>query len=367
MFSDFFRKYILPTVVLSGGMIGVGFLSLPHVALKAGIWITMVYFVVLAFVVLSINIIFAKISLQTPDFKRFPGFVGYYLGKWGGLTAFITSILGYLGVLLVYLIIGGEFLNSALHSVLGGSSVIYTLLYFVLATVVVFFGIKIISRVELLSVSLLLLSIVLIAIKGFWDIKLGNVFSTPLNEQLSNIFIPYGPILFAMWGIGIIPEVEEMMRGNKKMISKVITAGTLIPVLIYVLFTILILSITGSATTESALTGLNNPILLLIGAMVTFVAFIVQALTFKKSLIYDLKIKESHALVISCFTPLVLFLLGMKSFVPLVSFIGGVLLSIDGVLILLMYKKIGGKKIVILPLVIIFILGIIYEIAYFIK
>jgi hypothetical protein len=46
---------------------------------------------------------------------------------------------------------------------------------------------------------------------------------------------------------------------------------------------------------------------------------------------------------------------------------GGVLLGIDGILILLMYKKIGGKPLIILPLSIIFFLGIIYEIIYFIK
>ncbi|MDP2741348.1 MAG: hypothetical protein Q8O66_01510, partial [bacterium] len=63
---------------------------------------------------------------------------------------------------------------------------------------------------------------------------------------------------------------------------------------------------------------------------------------------------------------LVLFLLGLNSFIGLISFIGGVLLGIDGILILLMYKKIGGKKKVIYPLVLIFLLGIIYEIAYFV-
>ena len=69
----------------------------------------------------------------------------------------------------------------------------------------------------------------------------------------------------------------------------------------------------------------------------------------------------------TCFTPMILFLLGLKSFIPLLSFTGGVFLGIDGILILLMYKKIGGKNIIIYPLSLVFLLGVIYEIIYFIK
>ena len=47
--------------------------------------------------------------------------------------------------------------------------------------------------------------------------------------------------------------------------------------------------------------------------------------------------------------------------------VGGILLGIDGILILLMYKKIGGKNILIYPLSLVFLLGVIYEIIYFIK
>lgn len=82
---------------------------------------------------------------------------------------------------------------------------------------------------------------------------------------------------------------------------------------------------------------------------------------------YDIGMKEFPAWALVCFIPFFLFLLGFNSFIPLISFVGGVLLGIDGILILLMYKKIGGRKMVIYPLASVFILGIIYEIVYFIK
>ena len=86
---------------------------------------------------------------------------------------------------------------------------------------------------------------------------------------------------------------------------------------------------------------------------------------------FDLKIKHWQAFIMTCCPPLIFFLLGLKSFIPLLSFVGGVLLGLDGIFVLLMYKKIAGPKghpnIIIYPLSLVFLLGVIYEIIYFIK
>jgi CBS domain containing-hemolysin-like protein len=134
------------------------------------------------------------------------------------------------------------------------------------------------------------------------------------------------------------------------------------------------LGITGKYTDQTALQGLKIflgnglvSIALLMGALATFTAFITQGIIFKKTLMFDLKIKHWQAFVMTCCPPLIFFLIGLKSFIPLLSFIGGVLLGIDGILVLLMYKKIGGKNIIIYPLSLVFLFGVIYEIIYFIK
>ena len=140
------------------------------------------------------------------------------------------------------------------------------------------------------------------------------------------------------------------------------------------MFIFLILGITGKLTGSTALPSLKGflpnwlvSVSLLIGALATLTAFITQGITLKKILMFDLKIKHWQAFIMTCFPPMILFLMGLKSFIPLLSFIGGILLGIDGVLILLMYKKIGGKNIIIYPLSLVFLFGVIYEITYFIK
>ena len=371
--KDLFKSYIYPIAVFSGGMIGVGFLSLPYIALKSGIWIMVGYFLFLTALTIAINLIFCEISLKTPDFKRFPGFVGHYLGSWPEFLAIVLMILGTFGVLLVYLLVGGQFLTSVFYPVFSGSNTLYVFIYFLIVSVIIYFDIKIISRVEFWVIVLLFLSIFLIFIESFSHIKLDNILISN-QAGFSNFFLPYGALLFSFWNIGLIPEVEEMLIGRKQNLKKIVTISTILISIFYFLFILLILGISGRQTDSTALSGLQNflgsgivSVALLMGTLATITAFIIQGVIFKKVLMYDLGIKHWQAFVITCFTPMILFLLGLRSFIPLISLIGGVLLGIDGILILLMYKKTGGKNIVIFPLALVFLLGTIYEIIYFIK
>ena len=374
MLKDLFKNYIYPIAVFSGGMVGVGFLSLPYIASKSGSWVMLGYFLVLTALIAITNLIFCQISLKTPDHQRFPGFVGHYLGKWPEVFTMISVIFGTIGVLLVYLLIGGQFLTSVFQPLFHGNVLTYVLIYFFVVSVIVYFDIKVVAKAEFWIVTLLFLFLFVIFIEGFSQIKFSNIFTTNYSLQTTNFFLPYGPLLFALWGIGLIPEIEEMLVGQKKKLKFIITISTIMVSAFYLLFTFLILGITGKQTDQTALVGLKNflpnilvLVSILIGALATFTAFITQGIILKKTLMFDLKIKHWQAFVMTCCPPLIFYLIGIKSFIPLLSFIGGVLLGIDGILIALMYKKIGGKNIIVYPLFLVFLVGVIYEIIYFIK
>lgn len=364
-----------PVATLSGSIIGVGFLSLPYIALRVGIWVMLLYFIVLTALVVFIHTIFGEISLKTPDLRRFPGFVEFHLGVFAKWLTLVLIIFGSFGVLLSYLIVGGGFLGAIFGPILGGSASIYIFIYFCAVSFIVYFGLKLISRIEFWALILLLLSLLLIFIKGFSHISFENIFSPALvGHDWKTLFLPYGAIMFSLWGIGLIPEIEEMLRGRKHLLKKVIIVGVLIPAVFYVLFTLLIMGISGSATTESALVGLKGfldpwvvSLAIFIGVITTFTAFITQGLFLKDIFIYDMKMHAFPAWVFTCFVPLILFLIGINSFIGLISFIGGVFLGINGIIILLMYKKIGGKHYIIIPLIVVFVVGIIYEMVYFLK
>jgi amino acid permease len=285
-----------------------------------------------------------------------------------------SGILATTGVLLVYLLIGGQFLTEVFQPIFSGNILTYVLIYFFVVSIIIYFDIKVAAKLEFWVIILLFLSLFFIFIKGFSQIKLGNILTTNYSLLTTNFFLPYGPLLFALWGAGLIPEVEEMLKGNKKRLKTIITIATLIVSVFYILFVFLILGITGTSTSQTALAGLKSflpeylvLIALLMGALATFTAFIMQGIILKKTLMFDLKIKHWQAFVMTCCPPVILYLLGIRSFIPLLAITGGVLLGINGIMILMIYKKIKGKNIIIYPLSLVFLLGVIYEIIYFIK
>lgn len=372
-------KFIYAIATLSGTMIGVGLFSLPYITLRVGFWVMLSYFFILGILVILIHQFFGELSLKTPDLKRLPGFAYHYLGKWGRIIAFLSSVTGIFGAILAYLVVGGEFLKELLSPVFGGGNLIWILIYFSFGAFLIFSGIKAISKIEFWGLILFFLILILI----FFQAK---IFINPKNLLLATagkwewslvkryLFLPYGAILFSLWGTTLIPQIEEILSEKKHLLKKAISISILISILVYLFFIYLVLGITGSQTSESAITGLKKflgnkiiNLVLFFGVLTTFTSFIALGLTLKQTFRYDLKINKNIAWAITCFVPLILFLIGVKQFIPVISFVGGVMLAIEGILILLMYQKIHPQKIIIYPLFLIFIGGIVYEIFNVIK
>lgn len=373
-------KIIYPIATLSGAIVGVGLFSLPYITSKAGFLIMLIYFLVLGALVTLVHLFFGELSLVTPDFKRLPGFARFHLGNWAEKIALISTVLGAFGAILAYLIVGGKFLENLLSPILGGNNLLYTLFYFVLGASLILFGIKIIAKIEFWALILFFLVLIAIFFQEHTLIVSENLISYPQKSNLGGAipiwFLPYGAVLFSLWGASLIPEIEEMLRNNKKLLKKIIPLATLIPIVIYLFFIYLVLGITGPGTSESALIGLRNylgegtmNLILFFGFLTTFTSFIVFGLTLRKVFWYDLKVGKNLAWALTCFIPLILFLAGIKSFIGVIGLVGGIMLGINGVLILLMYQKIKAKKFLFLtlPLILIFAFGIIYEIIYFLR
>jgi len=371
------KNLIYSIATLSGTIIGVGLFSLPYITLKVGFWVMLGYFLILGALVILIHLLFGELALQTPDFKRLPGFAKIYLGSWGEKIAYFSIISGSFGAILIYIIIGGEFLGNLLSPIFGGGNFVWTLFYFSAGAVLIFFGIKSISKIEFWGLIGFFIILILIFLRGKELINIENLFIGNGKLEIRNLFLPYGPILFSLWGASLIPEIEEMLAGNKKLIRRIIVISMLIPIFVYLFFIYLILGITGAQTSVSALGGLqkflDNRVVSLgffFGVLTTFTSFITLGLTLKKVFWYDLKLDKNLSWLITCFLPFILFLIGIRQFIPLISFIGGVMLGIDGILILLMYKKQVKSLLLYLliyPLILILLGGIFYEIFYFIK
>jgi amino acid transporter len=333
-------------------------------------------------VVLIVHLIFAQVAVWTKNLHRFPGYAKIYLGRIGGRIAGAENIFTLIGALLAYLIVGGGFLNLLLLPFLGDQPILAILLFFSLGAFLVYFGIKPIAKVEIFSFFLFLAVLFGLLHQGhsFWQIE--NL----LNFEKSFLFLPYGIILFALWGAALIPEITELTLKKPSLIRKIIFWSLLLVIFFYLLFIILLTGITGELTTKDAFSALKyflgSEILALaffFGFLICFTSFITLGLTLKKVLWYDFKLREKTSWFFASFTPLFLYFLGIKDFIAIISAVGGVMLGIEGILIVLIYLKakknrkteIKEKKVYNLPkilapvLIAAFLFGIIYEIVSF--
>jgi len=366
--------------VLVGTIIGVGLFTLPYITVRSGVWTMLFYFLLLSAVTILIKLIYGEIVLRTKDIHRLPGYVGKYLGgKWKRVS-FFSNALGLTGALLVYLIVGGNFLYALFGQSFGGGRTLYTLILFAVGAVLIYFGIKSISAIESLSLVLFFVVLFLIFQKGFSLVGVGNFFSFDWKY----FFLPYGAILFSLSGTSLIPEVREILGSRPQDLKKVIYWAIAVAVLVYLSFIFIIIGITGQSTTPDAITGLKNVLndglvglALIFGFLTVFTSFLTIGLTLKKILWYDMGFKENLSWFLACLPPLALYLTGWDNFITIISLVGGVFLGVDVTLMILTYlkaKKYGDLKpayslnlprLLVYALILFFILGAIYEIHYF--
>jgi len=136
--------------------------------------------------------------------------------------------------------------------------------------------------------------------------------------------------------------MREELVSNEKMMKKSIIIGSLIPIILYVLFTIAVYGFAGQSTPEIATIALGKlPCILAIFTM--FTAFFALGIALKELFIFDFKMKHDSAflLVIApvLFLSLALIMFNLIDFIKIISLIGSVAGGLAGILLLLMLKK----------------------------
>ena len=363
---------------LVGTTIGAGIMGIPYVVAKAGILAGIIDVVLLGAVILMINLYTGEIALRTGKTHQLAGFAELYIGKKGKTIMALTAFISIVGALVAYTIGMGE----VLQAVFGGSAFVNSLLFFAIGATLVYFDLKIVKRAELyLNVFVLLTVGVIIAI-CFFNFDMANLASKPLS--IASLFIPYGVILFAFVGASAIPEMEVEIKQNKKMLKRAIIIGTLIPFIVYLLFMIAVVGVTGINTTEIATIGLGQKIgefMVILGNLLPIftmsTSFFILGLALKWMFHYDYKMPNFLAWAITCLVPLSLFIAGARSFIAVIGITGAIAGGIEGIMLVLIAKaakekgqvkpeyEIGLGWIFAILLIILFVVGIVYQFVRF--
>ncbi|MFH1392682.1 MAG: aromatic amino acid transport family protein [bacterium] len=350
------KNFLYAVALLIGTIIGVGVFGIPYVAAQAGFSIALIYLAGLGIIILLIHLFYAEIVLKTPGKHRLVGYAEKHLGKWGKNIATVSSVFGLYGALLAYIIVAGQFLKV----LFAGSAFNWSLVFFLFGALFIFLGLKLIAQAEFFMTGLLFAAMIIIFVFGWGHIDWQNL--STLN--FSYFFLPYGVIFFALGGIEAIPQMRELV--NNKKLKLAVVLGTLIPVILFIIFVIVVLGVTGPNTTQEALIGLQQilgPKIMLIGlifgVLALMTSFLTLGLNLKEIFWYDYKINKNLAWVLACFVPLLFFILGIRNFIDVIGLVGAILGGINGLIIAVIYGKL--KKSWFLPgiVILVFVLGII--------
>lgn len=377
------RNFFYAVTTLIGTIIGVGIFGLPYAFAKAGFFVGLFQLLILGGIIMLVQLMFGEIILRTKEKHNLPGYIDKYLGKkWETLIS-ISVLIGIFGSMIAYILVGGTFLREFFtHSagIFGNTpEYVFYVVFWLFLTVFILLGLKIIEMVEFGMTILLLITISAIVIFSSPHLNTNNLFV--FNGM--DFFLPYGIILFALSGTVAITEVREIMVGREKRMRSAIILGVLVPIIVYALFTFIVVGVTGINATEEAMTGLSNVVggpIYALGIIFGILAIATSYITFGyylyETFLYDFGVNRNLSHILIAVIPITFVMLGWRNFIAIISFLGAVMGGLESIAMILAYlkaKKVGDRtpeyslkipNFIYYFLILIFALGIIYTITY---
>lgn len=329
--------------MITGMTIGAGVLGIPYVVAQVGLKAGLLYIFGLGIVMLFLNLMIGEIAVRTRENLQLPGYAGKYLGTWAKFLLTFTVVLSSTGALLAYVV--GE--GRIWAALLGGDPAIWSVIFWVLGSLVVWRGLQAAKKVQ--RIFSLLVILIIAGLSFYFLPHVSAVNFSYFNP--TQIFLPYGVILFALHASPAIAEAHALLPGSQRHFRRALIIGTLIPIVLYMLFAAAVVGVMGLNTTEVATIGLGEkfgPAVLifanLFAAFAMGTGFIGLGIAFKQTLTWDYKVNNFLATLLVITAPICLFALGIRSFVTVLDVAGGLFIGIEAALMVMVYwraKKIG--------------------------
>lgn len=336
-----FRKQISlyeGVALITAGTIGAGVLGVPYAIAQVGILPGLALLLFIGLLMMGVNLMVGDIAMRTAGDHQLPGFAEAYLGWWGKWAMTAVIYLSFLGAILVYIIGEGE----TLAALFGGSPFAWSTGFFLVGSFFVALGLRTIKTVELFLSMGLLAVVLLIALRSapHVDVRLWQ------TADWTKLFVPYGVLVFAYSGAASVPEAWSIMKNRERQFQKAIVIAGSIVIAVYAIFTLTVVGVTGSATTEIATIGLGKtvgPMAYILGNLFAAIAmgtvFLIVTTAMRDSLAWDFRVPRVLATVLVLGAPFCLFLLGWRGFIQTIDVVGGVFLTIEIFLILAMWMR----------------------------
>ena len=335
--------FVRSAQALIGSVIGVGIFGIPYVFAQSGFSVGLVHLIVIGFVNLVMLIGYVEIVLHDRNRNRLVGSVEQHLGKHWAWVMSITLFGGIWGAMVAYIIIGGEFMHAVASPIIGGGEVLYQLIFMIGMSALLIGGINIISRLQVVFVFVLALLLILLMIGAIPHVEASNLLT--INPEQA--FLPFGVLVFAFGGLGVIPEMKHILGNlSGKYLRRSVVLGFFVIATIYLLFAAVIVGVTGADTSQEAILGLGAVVgdwVITIGALVGILSvgtsFLILGIVVMDTMMYDYKKRFFASWLWAVVIPAGAFLIGARDFINVIGFTGGVFAALVGLVMIRMYLK----------------------------
>ena len=338
------KLFLFSTATIIGATIGAGIFALPYVFAQFGFGVSSLILVVSTIILTIIYQLYGQIILKTSEKHRLVGYARLYLGKKWEWIILIETIFGYYATSLVYLILGGRFLEN----ILGNGNTFWVILFWSIGSILLFWGIRMIAWTEILFSGLMILLVGLLFYWGRPEIVWSNFFWLGNSGNLSLLFLSVGVILSSLLSSASIPEAVQILRQGRqeKLSNKSIFGGIFLSSLFYLLFTFTVVGVCGANTSPDAISGLKSLLgmkAVWLGSILGFIAvsssFLVLGIYLRDVFYFDYQINKHLANWLTILPPITLYLLGLRDFVKVLGFSGLFVGIIEGLAIILIYQQ----------------------------
>lgn len=366
------KRFVTAVSIIVGSCIGAGFLGIPYVAAQAGFTTVFVYLAFFGLMITLVNLYFGEIILSTRGKHQLVGFADKYLGEDGKNFMFLFINVAIFSAILAYMIGVGDSISFLIFGNTDYRVQIGALFGFGMAALL-WKGMSSIKTYGKLGVGAIFALFFLTIFNLGREVTIDNL--SYVNPE--NIFLPFGVILFSLIEFYSLPEARAVLRNKEKLLKKAVIFGTIIPIVFYLLFTLVVVGAKGESTPEIATFALGN-VFVLIGIFSMFTSYLVAANSLQRSYMLDLRNSKIKAWLKTSILPIIIFLLlqftDFFSFIS-VMYIGGVIAgALMVVLVLIIAERadrIGDRRAeykirisntIIIILSLIFLSGAIFEI-----
>ena len=333
------KKAIFQVSLLAGTIIGAGVFALPFVFQASGLYAGFFYLAVGALALIVIHLMYADLVIRTDEEHRFLGYAQIYLGNFSFWPILLMTVVGAVFVLAIYLILSKSF--SHLVGFPGGDMEA-ALFFWFMGSLSIFVGLRKIAWLEFLATAGMIAIIGMVFLWGLGSLE--KVEFGMMSWDWRLLIFPLGPVLFALSGRVAIPSLVKYSKEIKSVRNSIIL-GTALPAVVYGLFVLSILGLSGMASPD-AISGLlgNTPgwFIILIGVfglLSLWTSYIAVGFDIYKSLLQDLSFSRLIAPLIIAVGPLLIYFFSPDDFIKLVGISGGIFIALESLLIVWMWLR----------------------------